>query len=273
MTTHRAVDIEELKARIKATWTAGDYARVARVTERMADEFMDRRQLKSNTRVLDVACGNGNLCIPAAKAGAFVTGIDIAPNLLDEARSRATQERVSVKFEEGDAEHLPYDAGSFDLVVSMFGVMFAPRPDVVAIELCRVCRSGGEIVLANWTPTGFIGELFKTTGKHVAAPAGAPSPLLWGDEATVRERFSGHGTDIRVTRILGKLNFPFSIAETVEFYRLHYGPTLKAFAGLSEVAQAALRRDLEDLYARHNKATDGTTSVTAEYLEVVVKRT
>jgi SAM-dependent methyltransferase len=273
MTTQQAVDIEGLKARIKAVWTAGDYARVARVTERMADEFIDRRQLKPNARVLDVACGNGNLCIPAAKAGAVVTGIDIAPNLLDEARSRAAQEKVNVRFEEGDAEHLPYDAGAFDLVVSMFGVMFAPRPDVVASELCRVCRSGGEIVLANWTPTGFIGELFKVTGKHVAAPAGVPSPLLWGDEATVRERFSGYGTEIKVMQIPGKLNFPFSPAEAVEFYRLHYGPTLKAFAGLSEVAQAALRRDLEDLYTRHNKAAGGATSITAEYLEVVVKRT
>jgi SAM-dependent methyltransferase len=269
----QAVEIEGLKTRIKAIWTAGDYALVARFTERIAHEFIDRRKLKPNARVLDVACGNGNLCIPAAKAGAAVTGIDIAPNLLDEARSRAVQEKVNVKFEEGDAEHLPYDTGTFDLVVSMFGAMFAPRPDVVASELCRVCRKGGEIAMANWTPTGFIGELFKVTGKHVAPPAGVPSPLLWGDEATVRERFSGHGTDIRVTRILGELNFPFSIAETVEFYRLHYGPTLKAFAGLSEVVQAALRRDLEDLYTRHNKATDGTTSITAEYLEVVAKRT
>jgi SAM-dependent methyltransferase len=273
MIAQQAVETEGLKARIKAIWTAGDYARVAQFTERIADEFIDRRKLKPNARVLDVACGNGNLCIPAAKAGAAVTGIDIAPNLLDEARSRAVQEKVNVKFEEGDAERLPYDTGTFDLVVSMFGAMFAPRPDVVASELCRVCRRGGEIAMANWTPTGFIGELFKVTGKHVTPPAGIPSPLLWGDEATVRERFSGHGTDIRVTRILGELNFPFSIAETVEFYRLHYGPTLKAFAGLSEVAQAALRRDLEDLYTRHNEATDGTTSIMAEYLEVVAKRT
>jgi ubiquinone/menaquinone biosynthesis C-methylase UbiE len=220
MITQQAADIEGLKARIKATWTAGDYARVARVTEHMADEFIDRRQLRPNLRVLDVACGNGNLCIPAAKAGAIVNGIDIAPNLLDEACSRAVREKVNVKFEEGDAEHLPYETGAFDLVVSMFGAMFAPQPDVVASELCRVCRPGGEIAMANWTPTGFIGELFKVTGKHVAPPAGVPSPLLWGDEATVRGRLSGYATEIRITRILGKIEFPFSIAETVEFYRL-----------------------------------------------------
>jgi SAM-dependent methyltransferase len=273
MTTQQAADIEGLKARIKATWTTGDYARVARVTEFIADEFIDRRQLKRNVRVLDVACGNGNLCIPAAKAGAIVIGIDIAPNLLDEARSRAVRENVNVRFEEGDAERLPYETGTFDLVVSMFGAMFAPRPDVVASELVRVCRPGGEIAMANWTPTGFIGELFKVTGKHVAPPAGVPSPLLWGDEATARERLSRRATDIRTTRIPGKMKFPFSIAETVEFYRLYYGPTLRAFAGLSEVAQAALRRDLEDLYALHNEATDGTTCITAEYLEVVACRT
>jgi hypothetical protein len=127
--------------------------------------------------------------------------------------------------------------------------------------------------MANWTPSGFIGELFRVTGKHVAPPAGVPSPLLWGDEATVRERLSRHATEVRIDRILGKMNFPYSVPETVEFYRLYYGPTLRAFAGLSEVAQAALRRDLEDLYARHNEATDGTTSIAAEYLEIVAKRT
>jgi SAM-dependent methyltransferase len=180
---------------------------------------------------------------------------------------------VNVRFEEGDAEHLPYETDMFDLVVSMFGAMFAPRPDVVASELCRVCRPGGEIAMANWTPTGFVGELFKVTGKHVAPPASVPSPLLWGDETTVRERLDGHATAIRVARIREKLKFPFSIAKTVEFYRLYYGPTLRAFDGLSEVAQAALRRDLENLYTRYNEAPDGTTSITAEYLEVVAKRT
>jgi SAM-dependent methyltransferase len=272
MTVQQAVDIEALKTRIKATWMAGDYARIASFTESMANEFIDRRQLKPNTRVLDVACGNGNLSIPAAKAGAIVVGIDIAPNLLDEARSRAAREQVKIEFQEGDAEALPYEAGAFDLVVSMFGAMFAPRPDVAASELGRVCRPGGHIAMANWTPTGFIGELFKVIGKHVTPPAGVPSPLLWGDETTVRERFSSHATDIRIRRHSAQLEVPFSIAETVEFYRLHYGPTLRAFAGLSEVGQAALRRDLEDLYTQHNKANDGTTTIDTEYLEVIAMR-
>jgi ubiquinone/menaquinone biosynthesis C-methylase UbiE len=272
MTVQQAVDTEALKARIKATWQTGDYARIARVTERAANEFIDRQQLKRNSRVLDVACGNGNVAIPAAKAGAIVIGIDIAPNLLEEARSRAAREQVKVEFEEGDAEALPYEIGTFDLVVSMFGAMFAPRPDVAARELGRVCRPGGRIAMANWTPTGFIGELFKVTGKHVTPPAGVPSPLLWGDETMARERFSGLATDIRIKRILAQLKFPFSISQTVEFYRLYYGPTLRAFASLSEAGQAALRRDLEDLYAQHNQAADGTTTIEAEYLEVVATR-
>jgi ubiquinone/menaquinone biosynthesis C-methylase UbiE len=210
--------------------------------------------------------------LPAAKAGAIVIGIDIAPNLLDEARSRAAREQVKVEFEEGDAEALPYKDCAFDLVVSMFGAMFAPRPDVAASELGRVCRPGGHIAMANWTPTGFIGELFKVTNKHIISPAGVPSPLLWGEETMVRERFGSHATDIRIRRMLAQLKCPFSIPETVEFYRLYYGPTLRAFTSLSEVGQAALRRDLEDLYTQHNKATDGTTTIEAEYLEVVATR-
>jgi ubiquinone/menaquinone biosynthesis C-methylase UbiE len=265
-------DVEALKARIKATWTAGDYGRIAKFTERTADEFMHRRQVKPRSRVLDVACGNGNLSIPAAKAGATVIGIDIAPNLLDEARARAAGAQVNVTFEEGDAEELPYGDGAFDLVLSMFGAMFAPRPDLAARELSRVCRPGGQIAMANWTPTGFIGELFKVTGKYVSPPAGAPSPLLWGDEATVRERFRRDAPEIRIERRLAQLKFPYSIPETVEFYRLYYGPTLRAFASLADVAQAALRRDLEDLYAQHNKAADGATVIEAEYLEVVATR-
>jgi ubiquinone/menaquinone biosynthesis C-methylase UbiE len=273
MTVQQIADLEGHKARVKATWMAGDYGRIAQITEGAAHEFIDRRQLKANMQVLDVACGTGNLCIAAARTGAIVTGVDIAPNLVDQARSRAAQEMVNIRFDEGDTENLPYEADAFDLVVSMFGAMFAPRPDVVASELSRVCRHGGQIAMANWTPTGFIGELFRVTAKHVAPPAAVPSPLQWGDEAAVRERLHDHATDIKMTRILARLKFPFSIAETVEFYRVHYGPTLRAFASLSTAAQAALRRDLEGVYAHHNDATDGTTSIAAEYLEVVATRT
>jgi 2-polyprenyl-3-methyl-5-hydroxy-6-metoxy-1,4-benzoquinol methylase len=272
MTIHQATGVESIKARIKATWTAGDYGRVAQFTEGMAREFIDRCQISPQRQVLDVACGTGNLCIPAGKAGAVVTGIDIAPNLLEEARSRSVREGLKINFDEGDAENLPYEADTFDLVVSMFGVMFAPQPDIVAREICRVCRPGGRIAIASWTPTGFIGELFKVTGKHVTPPTGVPSPLLWGDENAIRARLGDQTSDLQTTRILAAIALPFSIAETVEFYRLNYGPTLKAFASLSEVAQAALRSDLEDLYARHNQATDGTVRIAAEFLEVVATK-
>jgi SAM-dependent methyltransferase len=272
MTIHQAIDVGSLKARIKATWTAGDYGRVAEFTEGTARDFIDRCKISPGRRVLDVACGTGNLCIPAAKAGAVVTGVDIAPNLLEEARLRSAREGLRIEFDEGDAEHLPFEADTFDFVVSMFGAMFAPRPEIAAKEVCRVCRPGGTIAMASWTPAGFIGELFKVVGKHAPPPAGVPSPLLWGDETVVSNRLGDQTTDMRTTRVLATIALPFSIAETVEFYRLNYGPTLKAFASLSEVAQAALRRDLEDLYARHNQATDGATCIAAEFLEVVATK-
>jgi ubiquinone/menaquinone biosynthesis C-methylase UbiE len=264
--------LEAIKARARATWTAGNYHRVGRLTEKAANEFIFRLRLKPGMKVLDVACGNGNLAIPAAHAGAIVTGIDIAPNLLDQARTRAAGEMLDIRFEEADAEDLPFEAGAFDVVVSMFGAMFAPRPEVVAGELSRVCRHGGRIALASWTPSGFIGELFRVTGRHVPPPAGVPSPLLWGDETAVRERLGNRVDNIEMQRILVSLEFPFSAPETVKFYRTHYGPTLRAFAGLSEAGQAALRRDLEDLYVLHNRNDERTTSIAAEYLAAIATR-
>ncbi len=272
MSAQQIDDLEAIKARARATWMAGDYPRVARLTEPAANEFVARLQLKPGMKVLDVACGSGNLAIPAAKAGAIVTGVDIAPNLLDHARGRAAGETLDIRFEEGDAEDLPFEEGAFDVVLSMFGTMFAPRPEAVAGELTRVCRQGGRIALASWTPAGFIGELFSVTGRHVPPQAGVPSPLLWGDATAVRERLGARVADIRMTRILASLEFPFSVPDTIEFYRIHYGPTLRAFAGLSEAGQAALRRDLANLYVRHNKNANGTTSIAAEYLEVIATR-
>jgi ubiquinone/menaquinone biosynthesis C-methylase UbiE len=272
MTVRQIDDLQAFKARSRAIWMDGDYSRVGRLTEKAANDFISRLRLTPGMKVLDVACGTGNLAIPAANAGGIVTGIDIAPNLLDQARTRAAREMLDIRFEEGDAEELPFEAGSFDVVVSMFGAMFAPRPDVVAGELFRACRHGGRIALASWTPPGFIGELFRVTSRHVPPPAGLPSPLLWGDENAVRERLGDHVTSIAMHRILISLEFPFPVPETVEFYRTHYGPTLRAFAGLSEGGQAALRRDLEDLYALHNQVDERATSIAAEYLEVIATR-
>jgi ubiquinone/menaquinone biosynthesis C-methylase UbiE len=267
-------DFEALKARMKATWMAGDFGQVAKYAQQEALKFISRQNIKPGMRVLDVACGTGNLAIPAAKAGVSVTGVDIAPNLVEQARERAKSEGVKIQFDEGDAEELPYSDASFDVVVSMFGAMFAPRPDRVAAELLRVCRPGGQLALANWTPDGFIGQMFKTTSKHLPPPPpGAPvPPVLWGDEATVRERFGDGVSQLVLTPVMAQLRYPFSVPETVEFFRTYYGPTQKAFAALSEDRQPALRRDMENLFGQNNKASDGTTSVEAEYLEVVATR-
>jgi SAM-dependent methyltransferase len=261
-----------LKARQKATWMAGDFGQVAKLTNAAGAEFMARRGVKTGLRVLDVACGTGNLAIPAAKAGAKVTGVDIAPNLLDQARARAIDEGLTIDFDPGDAEELPYEDASFDLVVTMFGAMFAPRPEVVARELIRVCRPGGRIAMANWTPTGFLGQLFKVTGKHVSPPPGVPSPLLWGDQSVVRDRFCTGVTNLQMTSTIARLQFPFSVSETVEFYREYYGPTQKAFDAITEEKQILLRRDMESLYAEHNRASDGTTIIEGEYLEIEAVR-
>ena len=265
-------EMEALKTRLKAMWMSGNFAEVAKHIETGAEEFIARLSLQPGQRVLDVACGSGNLAIPAARAGAIVTGVDIAPNLVEQARARAAAEGLTIQFDEGDAENLPYEDGSFDVVVSMFGAMFAPRPELVAAELTRVCRSGGRIAMANWTPEGFVGQMFKTTGKHVPPPPNMPSPLKWGDEATVRERLRDGIADLKLTKLMCPFEYPFPPADVVESFRMYYGPTHRAFAALDESGQAALRKDLEQLWSEYNEATDGTTFGRGEYLEVVATR-
>ena len=179
----------ELKTRLKATWMTGDYDRFSRYMERGAEQFYQRLGVKAGARLLDVGCGSGQLSLIAARTGAEVTGCDIATNWIEKARSRAAAEGLRVRFEEGDAEALPYGDGQFDVVTSLIGAMFASRPDLVSAELVRVCRPGGVIAMANWTPGGFVGKMFKTISRYIA-PSGMPSPLLWGDEASVRERLS-----------------------------------------------------------------------------------
>jgi 2-polyprenyl-3-methyl-5-hydroxy-6-metoxy-1,4-benzoquinol methylase len=265
-------EMEALKTKLKATWISGDFAKIAESFTGGAAEFVQRLNLKPGTRVLDVACGSGNQSIPAARTGAIVTGVDIAPNLIEQAGKWAAKENLEIRFDEGDAENLPYADAEFDVVMTMFGAMFAPRPERVSAELIRVCRPGGVIAMANWTPTGFVGQMFKTTGKHVAPPANMPSPLLWGDETTVRERLSDGVSEINFEPRLISFAFPFGAAETVEFWREFYGPTHKAFAALDAEGQAALRRDLETLWSQNNLADDSTTRVEAEYMEVIAIR-
>jgi ubiquinone/menaquinone biosynthesis C-methylase UbiE len=267
-------NLAAVKAKQKATWESGDFGKIARSIENVAEEFMVRQPLRPGAKVLDVASGTGNLAVIAARCGCEVSGIDIATNLIVQARARAAAEVLRIDFREGDAEAMTYEDCQFDLVVSMFGVMFTPQPDVAAAELWRVTKPGGVIALANWTPEGFIGKMFNVFKAHLPPPpAGVPSPMAWGDETTVRSRLRHGFSSVRLTRRIAMMRYPFPPAETVEFFRRYYGPTQRAFASLDHSAQAALRRDLVELQTANNTAgMPDTTEVAAEYLEVVAVR-
>ena len=257
-------DINALKSRMRDTWMAGDFGVIAAYTAEAAKDFAARLGIAAGAHVLDVACGTGNTAIPIARAGATVTGVDIASNLLEQARVRAAQEGVNVKFEEGDAEQLQFGDAAFDAIVSMFGAMFAPRPENVSAELARVCRPGGTIAMANWTPDGFVGQMFKLMAPYQPPPP----PVLWGDEATVRERFGKGAAKITCSRQVCTFKYPFPPAEVVQLFREYFGPTRVAFSRLDAAGQAALRSDLESMWAKHNQVKGGATTVDAEYLEV-----
>jgi len=265
-------EMEALKTRLKTVWMSGDYGYFSQFLEPGAMEFFPQLQINPGEHVLDVACGVGQLSFPAARAGGIVTGVDIATNSIEQAKSRAKSEGLTIRFDEGDAEDLPYDNAAFGIVFSLIGAMFAPRPERVAAELIRVCRPGGRIIMGNWTSTGFIGQVFKTIGKHVPPPANMPSPLLWGDEATVRERLSEGITDLQLTRKIYPIKYPFPPSEVVEFFRTYYGPANRAFAALDTDKQAILRSELQQLWTDHNKTNDGGTKIEAEYLEVIAIR-
>ncbi len=268
MTNATVGEIDSLKTRIKEIWTAGDYDRFSRYMEGSAREFYERLDIAPNGQLLDVACGSGQVALMAAKDGMEVTGVDIASPLVERARARAQAEGLKVRFEEADAEALPFDDASFDVVVSLIGAMFAPRPDHVAKELLRVCVPGGTIAMANWTPQGFVGQMFKCVAKFIA-PSGMPSPVLWGDEPTVRERLNHGLSQLNMTRRQYLFSYPFSPSEVVEFFLQYYGPTNRAFASLDDEGQAQLRQELETLWAAHNRAGANCTTVFAEYLEVI----
>ena len=264
----KQTELDELKTRLRNTWMTGDYGRFSRYMERDAEAFYRRLPIKPSAELLDVGCGAGQLSLIAARAGARVRGCDIATNWLAQARRSAAAEGLTVVFEEGDAEALPYENATFDAVVALISAMFAPRPELMAAELTRVCRPGGIIAMANWTSAGFVGQMFKAIAKHIA-PSGMPSPLLWGDEQTVRERLRSGVASLECSRHLYELSYPFSPADVVEFFRANYGPMTRAFASIGEEAQQQLRGELTDLWSRYNRATDGTTRVDAEYLQVI----
>jgi len=264
-------DLAAVKQRQHGAWSSGDYAIVGTTLQIVGEQLCEALDLRAGSRVLDVAAGNGNVTLAAARRWCEVTSTDYVPALLERGRERAAAERLHVEFREADAEALPFADASFDAVVSTFGVMFTPDQDKAASELARVCRPGGKIGLANWTPQGFIGQLFKTIGKHLPPPAGVKSPALWGTPARIEEMFDGKAADIVAEPRMYVFRYK-SPEHWLDVFKSFYGPTLKAFAALDEAGQAALTRDLLALLGEFNRADDGTMVVHGEYLEVVVTR-
>jgi ubiquinone/menaquinone biosynthesis C-methylase UbiE len=265
------LDLMTIKARQQGAWAAGDYAVVGTTLQIVGEELCEALDLSSNHKVLDVAAGNGNVALAAARRWSTVVATDYVPALLERARERAAAERLSIEFREADAEALPFSEESFDIVVSAFGVMFTPDQDRAAAELFRVCKGGGKIGLANWTPDGFIGQMFKTIGQHVAPSPAARSPALWGTRARVEELFGHHAASIKCVR--RDFVFRYRSAEHwLDVFRTWYGPVLRTFAALAPSAQSALERDLIELVDRFNRSRDGSMIVPSEYLEVVITR-
>lgn len=272
MTTQSAApDLTAIKARQQKTWAAGDFAEVATTLTIVSESLCEAAQLQADWNVLDVATGSGNTAIAAARRFCEVTGVDYVPALLERGRERAAAEHVTIDFREGDAEALPFPAAGFDATLSTYGVMFAPNQEQTARELLRVTRSGGIIALANWTPDGFIGEMFKVMSRHVPPPAGLKPPPLWGTVARLRELFGDEITSIAATT--RHFVFRYRSAEHwLEFFRSYYGPTLKAFEALDAAQQEALAGDLINLASRHNASTSGVLAVPAAYLEAIIVR-
>jgi SAM-dependent methyltransferase len=265
------IDFVAVKARQQATWASGDFAVVGTTLQIVGETLCEAVDLRAGERVLDVACGNGNATLAAARRFAHVTGADYVPSLLEKGRLRARAEGLSIDFIEADAEALPFPDASFDVVLSTYGVMFAPNHAAAAAELLRVCRSGGRIGLASWTPSGFIGALLRTVGRHVPPPAGLQSPSLWGKREHIGELFGDRVSSLEVTH--KDFNFRYaSPAHFIDISRAYYGPVHKAFAALDENGRAALTRDLEALLREHDRGGGNSLVVPADYLEVVAVR-
>jgi ubiquinone/menaquinone biosynthesis C-methylase UbiE len=264
-------DLAALKIRQQAAWSSGNYAVVGTTLQIVGEQLCETMDLRAGSKVLDVAAGNGMVSLAAARRWCDVTSTDYVPALLEHARARASADGLSIEFLEADAECLPFDDASYDVVLSTFGVMFTPNQAKAASELARVCRPGGRIGLANWTPDGFIGQVFKTLGKYLPPPAGAKSPALWGTRAALEEMFSGEASSIKAE----SRHFSFryrSPDHFLEVFKTFYGPVLKAFAALEAAAQQSLRDDLNALIVRMNRSGDATMVVPSEYLEVVITK-
>ena len=264
------VDLAAVKQKQQAAWSSGDYAVVGVTLQIVGESLCEAADILSGERVLDVAAGNGNATLAAARRWARVTSTDYVPQLLERGRSRAQAEGLDIEFRVADAEALPFDDGSFDAVLSTFGVMFTPNQEKAAAELLRVCRRGGRVAMANWTPEGFIGQLFKTIGKHVPPAAGVKSPALWGTQARLQELFGAGAADISCEK--RHFNFRYeSPAHWLDVFRTWYGPVHKAFAAVGDKAPA-LEQDLLDLMATFRRKNTQALVVPGEYLEVVIVR-
>ena len=260
---------DAVKARQRAAWSAGDYGVIGTTLQIVGESLCEAVDLRAGSKVLDVAAGNGNCTLAAARRWCDVTSTDYVPALLESGRRRAEGDRLGITFQEADAEALPFEDGSFDVVLSSFGVMFTPDHARAAAEMVRVCRPGGRIGLANWTPRGFVGEMFKVIGRHVPPPAGVAAPSQWGTEEHLDELFRASASDIHTTY----RDFVFryrSARHWIDVFRTWYGPMQKAFAALPEEGQRALERDLADLIGRFNCSGDTTMVVPSEYAEVVI---
>ena len=263
---------DPLTERSLTTWSAGDYDSIAAGFRREARAFVERLGLRRGLDVLDAACGTGNLTIPAAKAGARVTGFDLVPALLEVAARRAVMDQLWINFDQGTVEELPYSDGKFDVVMSMFGVMFAARPERVVAELARVTRRGGRVALANWTPDGFVGKLLRTHAAYVPPPAGVPSPLQWGSEPDVRRMFAAADWNVRVEPRTLTFAYPHMPAGTADLFRVAYGPTVRAMAMLDTERRESFAAELSRLWEEHQRPGSIVTDVDSRYLEVIAVR-
>ena len=269
-TTPPSIDLAAVKGRQQAAWSSGDYAVIGTTLQIVGEQLCEAIDLRSTDRVLDVAAGNGNATLAAARRFADVVSTDYVGALLARGQERAAADRLAVTFQEADAEALPFEDASFDVVMSTFGVMFTPNHEQAAHELRRVCRPGGKIGLANWTPEGFIGQLFKIIGKYIPPAPGTRPPSLWGTRAHIAALF---GSDAIVVAERRSFVFRYkSPAHWVETFRTYYGPIVKAFAAIDAEAREALSADLYALLDKFNFSGDGTLVVPSEYLEVVVRK-
>ena len=268
------ININQIKTRLSKTWSDGDYAHFAKFMENGAIEVLDGWGIPKHSDMLDVGCGVGQTAIPAARMGVNVTGIDIAPNLVQAAKERAFKENLTANFDVGDAEDLPYGSSQFDSIISMFGAMFAPRPEFVVQEFARVLRSGGKLYMANWTSNSMPARMFKSVAEVTPPPAGSVAPVLWGSEDIVRERLDEAFTDIQLTRkIYPQWQYPFDAAELVQLFREYFGPVKRAFDASDEAGQMALFEKLVNTYRENSQYENGILTITGgEYLEVIATR-